>query len=180
MTRPRLHDGIQLVSTRSAIPCARLFVEHILGKWGAYTLIREAVRQVHDLVTMAVGATGITEDRSVWGKLPRIEFITVRLLGFEESVRIEVWDSGPNLPVLDETVGSDIRHTRGDSGADDDDCAEQGAVRRGAYPTPRGRVVWVEVSVYPHRPSLPPQPPAERFRRDHEALRRVRDGLEDL
>lgn len=160
MTRPRLHDGIRLVSTRSAIPCARLFVEYTLDKWGAYTLICEAVRQVHHLVTMAVAATGITDDRSVWADLLRIEFITVRLLGFEGSVRIEVWDSAPNLPVLDETTG--------------------GYVRRGSYPIPKGKVVWAELPVYPRRSSFSPQPPAEQFRQDPDTLRRVRDGLEGL
>jgi len=158
VTPPRLHDGIRLVSTRSAVSCARLFVEHTLDKWGTYTIIREAVRQVHDLVTMAVAATGITEDRSAWAELPRIEFITVRVLGFETGIRIEVWDSAPNLPVLAETAGSDIRHTRGDSSADEDGRAEQGAVRRGAYPTPRGRVVWAELSLVPQRRAPPPSP----------------------
>lgn len=160
MTSPHLHDGLRLVSTKSAIPCARLFVEYTLDKWGAYTFIHEAVRQVDDLVTMAVKATGITEDRSKWAELPRIEFITVRVLGLDTSIRIEVWDSAPNPPILADEAGS--------------------YVRRGCYPTVRGKVVWVELPVYPHRSSFPPQPPAEQFRQNPDTLRRVRDGLEGL
>ncbi|MCA1709240.1 MAG: hypothetical protein LC808_40545, partial [Actinobacteria bacterium] len=134
-----------MVSSKSAIACARLFVEHTLHTCGAYTLIHEAVRQVDDLVTMAVNATGITEDRSAWTELTRIKYITVRLLGFEECVRIEVWDSAPNPPLLRDEAGSPIK--------------------LGSYPTPRGKVVWAELPIYPRRSTFPPRPPAEQFRR---------------
>lgn len=160
MTPPHLHDGIWLVSTQSAIGCARVFVEQTLHTWGVYTLIHEAVRQVDELVTMAVNATGITDDRSVSAALPRVEFITVRVLGLDSSIRIEVWDSAPNPPVLDETASAHVR--------------------RGSYPTAKGKVVWAELPVYPRRSSFSPQPPAEQFRQDPDTLRRVRDGLEGL
>lgn len=160
MTPPRLHDGIRLVSTKSAILCARVFVEQTLHTWGAYTLIHEAVRQVDDLVTMAVKATGITEDRSEWTELTRIEFITVRILSLDTSIRIEVWDSAPNPPILENTAGA--------------------YVRRGCYPTVKGKVVWAELSLLPQsrNPLLPPPP--EQFAQGPEVLRRVRDGLDRL
>lgn len=156
---PRLHDGLRLVSIPSAIPCSQLFVEYTLDKWGAYTLIQEGRRVVKELVINAVAATGIPEDRLVWTELPRIEFITVRLLGLEDRIRIEVWDSAPNPPVLPDPAGS--------------------PVKRGTYPTPRGKVVWAELPLLPHGPnSHVLRPPPEEH--NPYLLRRVRDGLDSL
>jgi len=159
MTSPHLHDGLRLVATQSAINCAGLFVVSTLTKWGARGILLDAVLVTEELVTNAVKATGVMEARVDWNELTRIEFITVRLLGFEASIRIEVWDSAPNPPLLPDEAGSSIK--------------------RGSYPTPRGKVVWAELAVYPHRSSTP-QPPAEQFGQDPDLLRRMRDGLEDL
>jgi len=43
---------------------------------------------------------------------PRREEITTRsvhLLGREDSIRIEVWDSAPNLPLLPDNAGSPVK-----------------------------------------------------------------------
>jgi hypothetical protein len=157
---PHFHDGMRLVSTRTAINCAGLFVVSTLMKWGARTILRSAVVETEELVTAAVNATGIPEERMRWTELTRIEYITIQLYYFEESVRIEVWDSAPNPPLLSEETES--------------------PVKRGYYPTPRGKVVWVELPVLPQRPSRHPQPLTEQFGQDPDLLRRVRDGLEKL
>jgi hypothetical protein len=44
-----------------------------------------------------------------WTELTRIECITIQLYGFEESVRIEVWDSAPNQPLLPEETESPVK-----------------------------------------------------------------------
>jgi hypothetical protein len=161
VTTPRLHDSIRLVSTRTAINCAGLFVVSTLMRWGARTVLRNAVVETEALVTAAVNATGIPEERMYWTELTRIEYITVQIYGFDESVRIEVWDSAPNLPMLSEETES--------------------PVKRGYYPTPRGKVVWVELPILPRRSSHPPQPASEQFVEDDpDLLRRVQDGLERL
>ena len=163
MTTPRLHDGMRLVSTRTAITCAGLFVVSTLRNWGVQTILRSAVREAEGLVTQAVNATGIPEERMYWTELTRIEYLTVQIYGSPESVRIEVWDSGPNLPLLPEENGSPIK--------------------RGYFPTPRGKVVWSELPILPQRytPSDLPQSAPERFVQDDpELLRRVRDVLERL
>ena len=90
MTALRLHDGIRLVATGSAISCSRLFVAYTLDKWRAATVVDMAVLVVAELVTNAVHATSLMEERARWTELTRIEFITVRLLGLQTSVRIEV------------------------------------------------------------------------------------------
>ncbi|MGH8603169.1 MAG: hypothetical protein ACREXR_10470 [Gammaproteobacteria bacterium] len=130
MSTPRLHDGMRLVSTRTAITCAGLFVVSTLTKWGARTILHSAVVETEELVTAAVGRTGIPGERMYWTELTRApEYITVQIYGFEESIRIEVWDSAPNPPLLSEETESHVK--------------------RGYYPTPRGKVVWVELPLLP-------------------------------
>jgi hypothetical protein len=90
VTTPLCHDGLRLVATRSAINCAGLFVVSTLMKWGARTILRSAVVETEELVTAAVNATGIPGERMYWTELTRIEYITIQLYDFEESVRIEV------------------------------------------------------------------------------------------
>jgi hypothetical protein len=161
VSTPRFHDDMRLVSTRTAITCAGLFVVSTLMKWGVRTILRSAVGETEALVTAAVNATGIPEERMRWTELTRApEYITIQLYGSFESIRIEVWDSAPNPPLLLEET--------------------ELPVKRGYYPTPRGKVVWVELLVLPQRPSHPPQLPTEQFAQDPDLLRRVRDGLEKL
>jgi hypothetical protein len=66
------------------------------------------VVETEELVTAAVNATGIPGERMYWTELTRIEYITIQLYGFEESVRIEVWDSAPNPPLLPEETESPL------------------------------------------------------------------------
>ncbi len=141
-----MHAGISLVATRTAISCSRLFVAYTLDRWGAAPLINDAVLVVNELMTNAVRATGVMDEHVRWTELTSIEFITVRLLGFETSIRIEVWDSAPNPPALPPEASS--------------------TVKRGCYPTACGKVVWAELPVLPRRrrPSSHPRPPAEQFR----------------
>ncbi len=90
MSTPRFHDSMRLVSTRTAITCAGLFVVSTLMKWGARTILRSAVVENEKLVTVAVNATGIPEERMYWTELTRApEYITLQLYGSPESVRIE-------------------------------------------------------------------------------------------
>lgn len=165
VTVPRFHDGIRLVATHSAISCSRLFVASTLAKWGARVIIDAAVLVVEELVATAVRATGTMEERVRWTELTRIEFITVRLLGLESSIRIEVWDIAPNPPALP--------------------AEDNSPVKRGCYPATRGKVVWAELPLLPCRrgPRGPIHPPPERqgrYQVDLGLLRRVRDGLEGL
>ncbi len=64
-----------------------------------------------------------------WTEVTRINFITVHLLGLEDSIRIQVGDSAPNLPLLPDDAGS--------------------PVKQGCYAAAGGKVVWAELSVRP-------------------------------
>ena len=140
MTAPRLSDSIRLVATRSAISCSRLFVESTLRHWGRGFLVDDTLPLIDELVTNAVKATGMMDDTVRWTEVTHVEHIAVRLLGFETSIRIEVWDSSPTQLIL----------------PDDPDSS----IKRGCYPASRGKVVWVELPVFPpHRkPSPHPRP----------------------
>jgi hypothetical protein len=71
VSTPRFHDSMRLVSTRTTITCAGLFVVSTLMKWGARTILRSAVVENEKLVTVAVNATGIPEERMYWTELTR-------------------------------------------------------------------------------------------------------------
>ncbi len=160
MTIPRCTDGIRLVATPTAISCAGLLVVSTLTRWKARSILSDAVIVTEELVTSAVKATGVTDEHVHWTQVTRINFITVHLLGLEDSIRIEVWDSAPTLPLLPDNAGS--------------------PVKRGCYPTAGGKVVWAELSVLPQRrktSARPQLPPPEQCEQDPDLLRRVLDGL---
>jgi len=73
VTTPRFADGLRLVATRSAITCSRLFVAYTLDKWGAGFLVDEAVLVVDELVTNAVKATGVMDERVRWTEVAHME-----------------------------------------------------------------------------------------------------------
>lgn len=162
VTIPRFTDGIRLVATRTAISCAGLFVAYTLTRWRARSILLGAVLVTDELVTSAVKATGVMDEHVHWTEVTRINLITVHLLSLEDSIRIEIWDSAPNLPLLPDDAGS--------------------PVKRGCYATAGGKVVWAELSVLPQRrkTSTRPAPPPEQFEQDPDLLRRVLDGLDRL
>lgn len=133
MSAPRAYDGIRLVATRPAINCACLFVVSTLTKWGARSILLDAVKVTEELVTGAVEATCVMEDRPHLTDPKHLNFVTVRLLALEASVVIEVWDCEPDSPTQPPPTGSVVKH--------------------GSYLTDGGKVVWAELPVYPHRSS---------------------------
>jgi hypothetical protein len=162
VTIPRFTDGIKLVVTPTAISCADLFVVSTLTRWRARSILLDAVFVTEELATSVVKATGVMDEHVHWTEITRINFITVHLLGWEDSIRIEVWDSAPTLPLLPNNAGS--------------------PVQRGCYATAGGKVVWAELSVLPqHRKtSARPQSPPENPEQDPDLLRRVLDGLDRM
>jgi hypothetical protein len=161
----RCTDDITLAATRTAISCSRLFVMSTLGRWRAASLVDDALLVADELVTDAVKTTGVMDIRPRWAELDHLNLITVRLFGLEASIRIEVWDSCPHRPALPDNADT--------------------AIKRGYYPTARGKVVWAELPAPPrryppHTPLFPPPEELPRHETDPDLLRRVRDGLEGL
>lgn len=160
MSTPRFHDGMRLVSTRTAINRAGLFVVSTLTKWGVRTILRSVAVETEESVTTAINATGIPEERMHWTELTRApEYIIVQLydsLGAFASrcgtahLIHRFYRRRPSRP--QSTVTTQHR--------------EQSSVGG--------------IALLPQRPSRPPQPLTEQFRQDPDLLRRVRDGLEKL
>jgi hypothetical protein len=123
--------------------CAGLFVVSTLTRRKARAILLDAVFVTEELVTNAVKTTGVMDEHVHWAKVTRINFITVHLLDLEDSIRIEVWDSAPTLPLPPDDAGSPIK--------------------RGSYATAGGKVVWAELPVLPQRrkTSTRPQPTPE-------------------
>ncbi len=98
----------------SAVGCSRLFVRHVFAHWHiAEEPTETAVLLASELVTNAVQATGIVEPHPAYGAVYEgVKLIGIRLLEFEQSVIIEVWDTSMEPPRL-KHPGPDMEHGRG-------------------------------------------------------------------
>lgn len=142
MATIRVQDHLTLAATLSAVSCSRMFTKLTLAKWGADKIVDDALLVVSELVTKAVKATGITDPEPKWVELEEINVVTVRLVGLEDSIIFEVWDTSPEEPTVKEAALDD----EGGRGLD---LVEHLAKRWGSYPHRGGKVVWAELPVYP-------------------------------
>ncbi|HEX5120060.1 MAG TPA: ATP-binding protein [Pseudonocardiaceae bacterium] len=179
MDRLLLGDQLDLVALPTAVSCARLFTRYTLSNWRASFVMADALVVVEELVCLAVQQTGVTDPATRWTELPALNLLTVRLLGYEGRIRVEVWDSTgepaalPDTETYENLTGLHL--------------VDVTAHDWGSSVQPRGRVTWADLLVYPHTESgLPirrrrrtvPAEPAELV--DEGLLRRVRDGLDGL
>jgi hypothetical protein len=95
-----LTDNQLLAALPTAVDCARRFVRFTLERWRLHSLIATAEVVVAELVANAIAATGIDIERLSYQNLnqARLNLVDVRLRLIGGRVRIEVWDSDPNLP----------------------------------------------------------------------------------
>ncbi|MCO6005137.1 ATP-binding protein [Actinoallomurus purpureus] len=147
MSQPRFVDRLDLAAVVTAVNCSRVFTKLTLAKWGASTILDDAVLITSELVTNAVKATGVMEPNPNWSSLGKLNLVGIRLLGFNASIVIEVWDAAPCTPAA---KGEDLE---AESGRGLNIIAEI-AHRWGFYPTNRGKVVWAELVVPPRSPWL--------------------------
>ncbi|MEV0277218.1 ATP-binding protein [Streptomyces sp. NPDC050610] len=176
--RARFMDQLSLAAVGSAVSMSRHFMRLTLGKWHARSIEGDATLVVSELVTNAVKATGVLDRRPTWLELETMNLVTVRLVGLDASVVIEVWDTSKEMPVLQK--------------ADDDTEGGRGLLLVqettkcwGSYRTSRGKLVWAEITVPEATPAvLPHRRRAERSdvgpaaRADPWLLRRVLVGLQ--
>lgn len=192
MPQPRFVDRLDLAATPTAVNCSRVFTKLTLTKWGASSMVDDALLVVSELVTTAIHATGNTELHPRYSELDHLNLVRVSLVGLERSIVVEVWDSDPQLPAMQ---GDGLNAESGGGLRLVADVAE----RWGSYPTTHGKVVWAELAVYPQRETsieqsqktLPPLPRRTRksfpepgkpveIERDPEVLRQVLEGLHRL
>lgn len=184
MPQPRFIDRLDLAALPTAVSWAQAFTKLTLTAWGASAIVDDALVIVSTLVRNAVETTGLTDLNPRWSELDDLKLISVRLVGLENSVAIEVWDSDPYPPP--------IKSEHVDAKSGELHLIPLTAHRYGSYPKGTGKVVWAELIVAP-RPAQPPPPLPRRQRRltpeahspipqqqDPEILRRVIEGLRKL
>lgn len=175
--RPRFRSELGLVALPTAITMARIFVNDTLRQWDALFIEDHIARLAVELVELSIQDTGPTDTRPT-GR------IRLQMLGYERHIVFEVTDSAKEPLVL----GAEHSVPEGEGLGLIDAVAD----RWGSFMAPRGRVNWAEIAVYgrtkaglPLRDPKPPvwSPPSGRRPAtivDHDFLRRVRDGLEQL
>jgi anti-sigma regulatory factor (Ser/Thr protein kinase) len=109
---PQAATGLALAAVPTAVRCSRMFVSSCLRQWGLLSLADDSELVVSELVTNAVAATGVTEAEPRWSQLAGLATIHVRVMLFEASIVIAVWDKNPASPVLRQSA-PDCENGRG-------------------------------------------------------------------
>jgi hypothetical protein len=129
----RQQDQLTLAALLTAVRCAQLFVRYDLRDWKIrHEHIETAERLVSELTMNAVQTTGITSRQPTYSQTRSgLNPITVRLLLFDQTVVIQVWDTSPEPPA-DAKSGPSVLES-------------VGTRWRYYHPPPGGKVVWCEV-----------------------------------
>ncbi len=184
MMPPQAVTGLALAAVPTAVRCSRMFVRLCLRQWGLPSLADDGELVISELVTNAVQATGVTDAAPRWSQLAGLATIHVRVMLFERSIVIAVWDRDPAAPVLVEPGLPDGENGRGLS-------IVAALCQRWDYflYDGGGKCVWAELAMQadglpaaglPQRvPGLPGGRAAGPVA-DPGLLRRVREGLENL
>jgi hypothetical protein len=154
--------------------------------WGARFLEADAELLAVELVRHSVQTCGVMDPDVRLYELDHVNVIRIRLLGFDRTIGIEVWDNitePAKLPASDDPEGE--LHGLG--------LVDARAKDWGSSVTPQGRVTWAALDVYERtavglpirtrRPTPYPRPAAnvaQQPAQDVDFLRRVRDGIERL
>ena len=96
---------LTLAAVPAAVGYSRELVRLGLDRWGLAALVADAELVVSELATNAVKTTDRTDSGSTWSDAGNGAAIHVRLLLFEGSVVIEVWDGEPTTPMPQEVTG---------------------------------------------------------------------------
>jgi anti-sigma regulatory factor (Ser/Thr protein kinase) len=159
-----------------------MFVRLGLRQWGLPSLAEDSELVISELVTNAVQATGVTQAKPRWSQLADLATIHVRLLLFEHSVILAVWDREP-APLVPGEPGTDSENGRGLS-------IVAALCQRWDYlPAEDGKCVWAELAIQPdplaaaglpRRIPRPAAAPVQDPSADPDLLRRVHQALKDL
>ncbi|MCK8676621.1 ATP-binding protein [Streptomyces lichenis] len=161
-------DQLTLVAAKSAVSCARAFTRLALAKWCAEGVQDDALLVVSELVTNAVNATGVPAGAEAG---PNV--VTVRLLGADGRLTVEVWDVSRERPVLTDAA-------EGDEGGRGLALVGALAARWGSDAGPGGKVVWAELHTAATPMRTPGRVPWQQpwAPCDGDLLRRVLAGLQ--
>ncbi|WP_405536292.1 ATP-binding protein [Streptomyces sp. NBC_00075] len=96
---PLLAASLRLVAVPTAVPCSRIFVQHTLSHWHFEEHTDTAALIMSELVTNALRAGGIIDDRPKSGQITSEHVIGIQLRALETSLYVEVWDRTEAVPV---------------------------------------------------------------------------------
>jgi anti-sigma regulatory factor (Ser/Thr protein kinase) len=99
--------SLTLAAAPAAIGRARQLVRFALSGWGLAAMADDAELVASELMTNAVQATGVTGTRPVSGGFDAAAAVQVRVLMYQASIIIEVWDRDPGTPHRREAAAGD-------------------------------------------------------------------------
>lgn len=97
--------SLTLTAVPTAIDRARKLVRFALSGWGLAALVEDAELVTSELMTNAVRAIGVTSAEAASGGFGTVATVQVRVLMYEASILIEVWDRDPRATGEQETAG---------------------------------------------------------------------------
>jgi hypothetical protein len=139
-SRVRVSDRLDLAAVLTAVSCSRAFAKLTLDTWGASSIVDDTPLVFSAIVHNPPKATGVTTPHPAWTELDEPQCVTVRLVGLDESIVIEVWDVDPHLPA-ESQAELDAESGRGLW------LVAELTAKWGSYPVARGKVVWGELPV---------------------------------
>ena len=176
---------LTLAAVPAAVGRSRELVRLGLDRWGQAALAADAELVVSELTTNAIRATGLTDADARWSEAASVAALHMRLLLFEASIVIEVWDGDPAAPMPQDATGED----EGGRGLL---IVAALSAKWSWFPAPQGgKVVWAELAIpprplteagLPQRSQLGAMAKGNRkgVVRDPELLRRIHRGLQNL
>lgn len=110
---PLLAASIRLTAVPAAVPYSRMFVRHTLGRWQQLEEHTDTAALImSELVTNAVRASGVDDERPKTWQITSEHVIGAQLRAIAASLYVEVWDRTEAEPVR-RNPGPDIE---GDAG----------------------------------------------------------------
>jgi hypothetical protein len=173
--RPRFSRSIDFAALPTALTCTRLFIASTLHLWNAQHLHTDTELLAVALVRHSLHTCGVVDKGVRLHQLDHLNTIHLRLLGYDQAITIEVWDT---MTEPAESTGLSLIEAR--------------ATDWGSAITPRGRVTWAELAAYEHtraglprRPRTPPPQPRPTTTwpmpaHNLDFLARVRNGIAGL
>ena len=177
---------LTLAAVPAAVGRSRDLVRLGLDRWRLAVLVPDAEMVVSELATNAIQAMGPTDADATWNDMADdAETFHVRILLFQTSIVIEVWDADPAPPILQ-------HGTSEEEGGRGLLIVAALSAKWDWFPAPQGgKVVWAELAIPPRlltgaglpqrsRPDTTIEGNRSGIIRDPDLLRRIHNGLKNL
>ena len=177
---------LALAAVPAAVGRSRELVRLGLDRWGLASLAADSEMVVSELAANPIQATGRTDADATWNDVgDDVAAFHLRLLLFEASIVIEVWDADPAPPVAQHGTGEE----EGGRGLM---IVAALSAKWDWYPAPQGgKVVWAECAIPPRPLTDAGLPQRSRPRHGHPGnragvirdpvlLRRIHQALKNI